>query len=239
MITEEIEVETKLRWMEYCKEVLNIPKVKEIKLLNENDSSYARFNSRDLYYKRYVLYIQKDIYEHTDASTKSILFHEFTHLADSIKYRKKKYERYLDIMSSYSEYHAAYIEMLQIIKYCNDQSINKESEIIYRNCYLTIESLMNQSYRDSISIFENVDDSFDGVHNFYYYLGYRKALQKYNLDFTFNFLDFNPLYMIYIKNIFDFIESNEITKLADEHAKLLHSIDTEIKSNNILNHFNI
>lgn len=48
MITEEIELETKLRWMEYCKEVLNIPKVKEIKLLNENDSSYARFNSRDL-----------------------------------------------------------------------------------------------------------------------------------------------------------------------------------------------
>lgn len=239
MITEEIKLETKLRWLEYCKEIKNIPPIQEIELLDKNDSSHARFKSIDLYNQKYILYVQKEIYEYTDVSTRSILFHEFTHLADAIKYKDKKYEVFLNIMSSYSEYHASYIEMLQILKCCNSKLINKESEAIYRAGCLTLESLMSQSYTAAIKCFEKIDESFNGVHEFYYYLGYRKALQRYSLEFNFNLLDFNPLYMIYIKNIFDFIEANEITKLADEHSKLLHSIDKEIESNKILNHFNI
>lgn len=142
-------------------------------------------------------------------------------------------------MASYSEYHAAYIEMIQIIKSCNSKLVNKESEVIYRAGCLTLESLMSQSYTAAIKCFEKIDESFNGLHEFYYYLGYRKALQKYNLEFDFNFLDFKPLYMIYIKNISDHVESNDIPKMADEHLKLLHSIDMEIESNKILNHFNI
>lgn len=239
MITEEIKLETKLRWLEYCKEIKNIPPIQEIKLLDKNDSSHARFKSIDLYNQKYILYVQKEIYEYTEVSTRSILFHEFTHLADSIKYRDKKYEVFLNIMASYSEYHAAYIEMIQIIKSCNSKLINKESEVIYRAGCLTLESLMSQSYTAAIKCFEKIDESFNGLHEFYYYLGYRKALQKYNLEFDFNFLDFKPLYMIYIKNISDHVESNDIPKMADEHLKLLHSIDMEIESNKILNHFNI
>ena len=82
MITEEIKLETKLRWLEYCKEIKNIPPIQEIKLLDKNDSSHARFKSIDLYNQKYILYVQNEIYEYTEVSTRSILFHEFTHLAD-------------------------------------------------------------------------------------------------------------------------------------------------------------
>lgn len=85
--------------------------------LTENNLSYANdvnfwfeFSGKELYANNYNLVICMKAFCLKDEHIKSMLFHEFTHLHDSIILKSLPYDEFQNIMASYSEINAAYVE---------------------------------------------------------------------------------------------------------------------------------
>ena len=88
---------------------INLKEIKE-------DGVLAYFDFNELIDKKYNLKINKNIFQYNNNYIKSILFHEFTHLYDYINLKDSIEENDLmQIMNSYSEYHASQIELLSQI----------------------------------------------------------------------------------------------------------------------------
>lgn len=89
---------------------VNYPELTEDNIsYNNNVDYYFAFDNEGLYSETYNLKVCMEAFCLKDAHIKSCLYHEFTHLHDSLKYKTLPFEIFQSIMSSYSEINASYI----------------------------------------------------------------------------------------------------------------------------------
>lgn len=232
IMTEYIELQIKLSWLKFCKEYGEIPKVQEIKIVDNSYMALAYFLTEDLYNNKPILYVKEVMFDYPEESIEAILFHEFTHLQDSLNFNKFKNDDYMNIMQSYSEFHGAYIQMKQMLSN-KDYSIKDEnSTILHNDGELSIISFMEQTFNHFISDFNsmahyNIETSFFETINLYYLIGYSQALKESNIDYIFRFYEITePSVMLSCKKIYDtLMEGNiSIEKVLDEYKELIISI---------------
>ena len=114
---------------------IEYPKLDENNYIFVHDVDYfLKFNSKELYDNVYKLYINTEALIYDDSYVEAILFHEFTHLYDSIRFRN--YSDYINIMWSYSEINASYIQMKKLTNY--KPNINILDKIMICNTPVTI-----------------------------------------------------------------------------------------------------
>lgn len=184
---------------EYCKEFTEIPNIEDVQFGKLNNV-YAYFLKEDLRNKKYILYISFDIIELPNISIKSILFHEFTHVADSLSFGEYNDEDFADIMFTYSEMHGSEIEMEKTISVLNQ--INPRATICHGEGLLTIDSFIKQSFNHVKNAFIEIQkskcsDDFYDISNLFYHIGYLKALRKYNVNYNFKFYEIVQDFMIH------------------------------------------
>lgn len=164
---------------EYIEKYYSIPIIqKYIEITDIDNMEIAGyFNADELYKKEYNFYINTKIVEESNYN-KAILFHEFTHVYDSTQLLDYEYDKYRYIMQSYSEVHAAEIEM----------------DILTTIEKFPIEFLMNQYLNDLVCEFTLPDGPFIKGRStgfnyrlLYYLIGYIKTLKHNNINCEYSF----------------------------------------------------
>lgn len=221
-----------------------LPKINNV-ILSQNDNFWARFLAHELYERKYNLYIDNKLLEQDERFIKPVLFHEFTHVADCMEFINTEYETYRNYMTSYSEFHAAKIEMKerieQTIPYRNHSSLSLQTEIMYTD-KITIKSFMDQSFgfmkNDLLKMSKNSDFSnfFYNTNHIYYFFGYYSALKEYEVTYKYNLYETTPEFIICINNIEKtLINPNLDTKsIIEAHLKLEDAIKKQCVLNRIL-----
>lgn len=192
---------------------LKLPDISEVKY-DKTDEFWGKFNTQDLYDRSYILHICDELLSENKKFMKQILYHEFTHLSDSLQFLDKSYKEFESIMQSYSEYNAAKVEMIERLNEI-EPPITLSSNI-YHIGILTLESFMRQTFehllRDTDNMCSNLQPenfSYD-VDNIYHFCGYVKALQEYNIQYDYDLLKITPRYALQCKNIFDCLLNDKI-----------------------------
>lgn len=152
--------------------------------MTENKSYWAEFVVKELYNKNYTLYINEKLTQMNERFIRCVLFHEFTHLADSYQFADAEYIVFKYIMYTYSECHASEIELIQKIKLINEpisiQSVMYTGETLKEFMDNTLSDVKHDimkaiSYNNTISI-----------RSLYYFCGYLKALEEYKITFNYH-----------------------------------------------------
>ena len=164
---------------------MSLPEINNIKYI-ERAGFWARFQAEDLYNKRYILYVNQELIQTNKKFVKQVLYHEFTHLADSIRYLQEPFEKFRNVMSTYSEFNSSRIEMIERIEQVQNEPIDLKSEIIHVGI-LTIESFIEQSFelmkKDLKKMSDNTEDFWYNISHIYYYYGYIKALESFGIEY--------------------------------------------------------
>ena len=135
-------------YLEYQKEYSrsDYPKLSVDNLIYVHDVDFFfQFDSSKLYENQYELHVNMEAFTLNDTYLKSILYHEFTHIYDSLMFKNKQIEEYKNIMSYYSEIHSSYIEMKSRIKeisnsiYVQDEKIAIPMDMHIQQKYLNIK----------------------------------------------------------------------------------------------------
>ena len=196
------------------KYTLNLPKIKYIKYVNSNDF-WARFNTNDLYNKEYILYICKDLLNKNNPFIRQILFHEFTHLSDSLQFTGKSLEEFKNIMVSYSEFHASKREMRERLEEINTNDISLQTIITHADS-ITIDSFMEQTFGfmiddlNKMSSNSNANNLFYNARHVYYFFGISNALKEFGVEYDFKLYKIPPCFFLAVKQIYEDFSSNII-----------------------------
>lgn len=78
-------------YKEYNRIYHQIPCLDNIQYIQGVPDAYAQFNSYDLYNKKYILYINPNLCSLNTSTIRRKLFHEFTHIYDSVFFIKPRY----------------------------------------------------------------------------------------------------------------------------------------------------
>lgn len=215
---------------EYC---LQLPKIEKI-ISIQTDEFWAKFQSEDLYKRKYILYISSDLFKYDNKFVSQVLYHEFTHLSDSLNFLNLSQNDFKTIMISYSEFHASFIEMGKRINQIESVAISLQSEIIHCDGILTIESFMLQSFGKVVKDFElmscnNSRNLHYDTNHMYYFIGYKFALKNFNLLYQEDTSLINDLFLDMYKSITDCFENgiddyNEIIKYQNAFEQLVKDI---------------
>ena len=146
----------------------------------KNKKYFLEFNSEELYNNIYNLKIDISIKKFQKDYIHALLFHEFTHLYDSIKYKNLDYNIYLLVMGGYSEMHGAFVMLNDLIK---DENVNAFTHFSYKNSYTTILQFYNEKYMEIEKIWSNkniIDANIfmDNMMKLCYFIGYYKYLKN-------------------------------------------------------------
>lgn len=210
---------------------IKLPNITEIKFI-ENNNFWARILGEDMYKNDYILYVDKDLLKCNKNFIKQTLFHEFTHIQDSIKFNKTPFAYYKSIMASYSEFHAAKHEMMERLEEVQNQKINEETKITHTKT-LTIRSFMEQSFLrmnsflNSMAKNNNIKNFTYDTKHIYYYFGYFSAIKCFGINYEFKLYSINPHFYLVIKKIYDSVMTNKIS--FDNIVKTFNDLNDEIK----------
>ncbi len=178
-----------ITWTLYNNNVYNIPKIKEMKIL-QNESIAGQFLFDDLYNQNYILYLSEEMEVSPDDYVEEILFHEFTHLADSTLFLKYSIKEFKDLMSIYSEIHASEIQMDKILSTIENPSPTLKQVISYKA--VTLKKFLDKELKDLKQEFAPLKNKTDAIErcNFvyiYYFIGYLKSLKNHNIKYHHNY----------------------------------------------------
>lgn len=222
-------------FIKYQKEYnLQLPKIEKIVII-KTDDFWARFLSEDLYKRKYILYISSDLFDFNNKFVSQILYHEFTHLTDSLNFLHLDKQDFETIMISYSEFNAASIEMSKRINQIESNDISLQSEIIYGDGILTVESFMAQSFDKVVQDFElmsnnkNSKNLYYDTNHMYYFIGYKSALEKYNLIYHENIPSIDDSFITIYQSINNCLKNGidnyyEIIKYQNNFEQLVKDI---------------
>lgn len=120
-----------------------------------NTNSWARFHADDLFEKKYMLHINPILFKSHKPYQESVLFHEFTHLLDSIRYFTDDREKFAQILFYYSEYHASLIEMKKLYNLSLDKKTRDTNKMIsYSDHYEKVLDYVVQEFSEIRKLFE-------------------------------------------------------------------------------------
>lgn len=113
---------------------------------NESIDYLAKFEAEDLYNQRYILhfdYILFAIMGNTEIA--SILFHEFTHLTDSLFLKVLPFAEFKTVMQVYSEIHAYEIELGRVLDLQNLKDVNCKTVFKHYDKEITLEDFIQKN----------------------------------------------------------------------------------------------
>lgn len=168
-------------------------------VMAENKSYWAEFVVKELYNKNYTLYINEKLTQMNERFIRCVLFHEFTHLADSYQFADAEYIVFKYIMYTYSECHASEVELIQKIKLINEP-ISIQSKMYTGE---TLKEFMDNQLSDvkyDIERAINYNEAIN-IRSLYYFCGYLKALEEYKITYTYNIHFQENLLTDYCNNI--------------------------------------
>lgn len=216
-----------------------LPKLNTI-IYTDDDTYWAQFRAEDLYNKKYILYLNNDLMNKNNKFIIQTLYHEFTHVNDSLLLNKHPMEDYKILMSSYSEFHASQIEMKKRIKQCDSEIITLDTLITHVGL-LTIKSFMEQSFNNMISALNKMKQNIN-IANFYYdtkkifyFFGYIKALNCFDIEYNFNNYELPSAFMIDIMQIKDILLNDDVDIEKLKNATI--ALDDSIRTHCIIQQF--
>lgn len=198
---------------------------------SENNEYWAQFLSEDLYNQKYILYINSKLTHMSKKFIRRTLFHEFTHLADSLQFLKCDIFLFKHIMVTYSEFHASEVEMLELLKDIA-HPITLNSRINKDEC---INDFMEKAFSNILKDLKETirKNTCIKVKSLYYFCGYMKALNNYGLNYVFNKMAFPKGLIIPCNEIINSLiykDSNDYCKIAKDYVKLKNAIIEEQKN---------
>ena len=216
-------------------EVYNVllPKITKI-IFTSNNRYWAQFLTEDLYNKKYILYVDNDTMSKNKKFIKQILFHEFTHLCDSLQFLDKPLKEFKNIMYSYSEFHASKREMIERLKQIENDNITLHTEIVHVG-KLTIESFIQQSVKNAIKDLNNMSQN-NNINNFffdtssmYYLYGYLNALKSININYEIDIFKFPIIFLPQINELQNVLlkENVNVEEVILLHCKLEDRIEKQ------------
>lgn len=137
-----------------------------INLFN-NKNAFAYLEYEELLQNKNILYIDTNLFAYNDNFVKSIIFHEFTHLND-FNYLKDKFNKIqlLELMQTYSEYHASQIELLSQLYNSLigiQKRVNRNQKIWYKNEQQSINEHLIYPLADGLTILDTSYKNFSNL----------------------------------------------------------------------------
>lgn len=241
MLNERVDKIIKSTYKRYCEFIDNIPEIDEIKIM---DGNYAdmQFLPEDLYNQKYILYINQSVENEMVQFIENILWHEFTHISDSITLRKYEYEKFKNIMMIYSEIHAAEIQMNHMLR-TQDMPPYTLDKSIEHGGFITLGKYMDTSLDHAIENFIlppwivlPFDDICDSK-NLYYFIGYLKSLRENSIEYEYNYSEINEQYINLFNELTGYILNNDVydfNKLFVFHMQIKTITKTVVAEHNKL-----
>lgn len=132
---------------------VNYPELTEDNISLDNNVDYwFEFNNEELYTGIYNLKVCMDVFCLKDSYIKSCLFHEFTHLYDSLKFKTLPLGKYKSIMSSYSEINASYIGFDYLF---SDKGLTSKTKMKHLNHVISVGNWLQKEIRRIQRVWEN------------------------------------------------------------------------------------
>lgn len=227
MITTELKETIKLIHKKYTLLIQDLPELESIEELTSSSCS-ARFLVDDLYNRKYILYVNPNIEQECLQFKENILFHEFTHMADSIKYSYLSLDNFRDFMFAYSEVHASEVQMDCMLKNQEKIPYSLNQQIIHGG-YIQLENWMNQTLDHVIHEFTlleaNMPQNFSyDLRDLFYFIGYLKSLQKNNISY-----DYNYSQIPHLENAFNKTTDLLLSEESDPDIIISHYKELELK----------
>lgn len=184
-------------------------------------SLYAYINYNEIENNPINLYYSQILYDYHKTFQKAILFHEFTHILDGINFLSIYKESDLaSIMATYSEYHAAQIELACKVGFRSIHScykINLSKTYVYtQNKKIKIETDYIHSVSDALSIIDEPNDAYYKLNEYDYFLNYKTFesktmyyLGKKNFCQQYSLKKIPDLTSAWYKSFYSFIENIE------------------------------
>ena len=238
MLNERVDRIIKSTYKRYCEFIDNIPEITEIKVM---DGNYAdmQFFPEDLYNEKYVLYINQSVESESAQFIENTLWHEFTHISDSITLKDYEYEKFKNIMMIYSEIHAAETQMNHMLRTQDmpPYALNKEIE---HGGFITLKKYMDTSLKHAMESFIlppwivlPFDDVCDSK-NLYYFIGYLKSLHENSIKYEYNYSGINEKYIDLFNELTEYILNNKYNfdKLVEFHTQIKTITKTVVAEHN-------
>lgn len=213
MMSEYMNLFIKLQYERYCKEIRKIPKLKSVIVVNNFDD-WAKFESEDLYKCNYILYIDSELENEPNEFIEQILFHEFTHISDSLRFKMFSFEKFKSIMKIYSEIYASKIQMDRMLLTESHKPYTLDQEVVYGGI-LTLKSFMDQTYDKLKSEFmipegfiTTTNLKFD-LNKLYYYIGFLKSLKSNNIKYVQQLNEIKVFGNLF-KEVCDYVLNNKV-----------------------------
>ena len=106
----------------FCKEYAMLYNVNVFPIIKKKIrmKPVACITAKEAYNKNYRIYFNRKHINDNVISLRATTFHEMTHIADSLIFQNLPYNDFLKIMNTYSECHAAEIELNARLQYCSN-----------------------------------------------------------------------------------------------------------------------
>lgn len=251
MISEYLKKQIEFQWLKYNKFINKIPQIESVKESSEN-ISWAYFKSDDIYSQKYILYVDPKLEETYDEFIEQILFHEFTHIYDSLKFKGINKENFNELMNIYSEIHASQIQMDRMLltqstkPYSLDKQITCEKKVILKSYMEHSLYKLEQEFatpQEKITP-ENLKYSQKQL---FYFIGNLSSLKNNGIEFNYSYLNmdekFTPLFYeitnyvlnedIDAKTIIQY--SQQLTALIKDTIKFYNKKYLSLEIENVLN----
>nr|WP_297940174.1 hypothetical protein [uncultured Lachnoclostridium sp.] len=231
---------------EYKQKYYDIPSLNSVEYITGEIDAYAEFRAEDLYNQKYILYIHPDLFsmgnkEMRDKLPKQIIFHEFTHIYDSLSLLNYDLLSFKKIMCSYSEIHAREIENRELIL-TQKPPYNLYKTVVGVKGRKTLEEYVDKSIGELCNQFMPINKIITPETNIYDYrelyaiVGKLRALRYSNIEYDHTFINmitkpFIDIINEIIKYGFDLNvkDANIFMELQD---KLIDSINAEKEHHN-------
>ena len=197
---------------EYSQKIYPIPNIQDIQLISD-DKIGGCFHANDLYNRKYILYLNENYMQRDTISLKPLLFHELTHLYDSIELSKYDYNKYLYLMQIYSEVHASEIEMNVMLENIEDIDVNtiipRHNMSIYQYLMYELKIVGNEFILTDGPILK---DQLKLEHKtLYYFIGYLRSIKNHQIECEIKYNPKIPSQLLEVMNkITDYYLNNNL-----------------------------
>ena len=189
-----------------------ISNIQDIQLISD-DKIGGCFHADDLYNRKYILYLNENYIQRDTIFLKPLLFHELTHLYDSIELSKYDYNKYLYLMQIYSEVHASEIEMNVMLEDIEDVNVNtiipRHNMSIYQYLMYELKMIGNEFILPNGPILKG---QLKLEHKtLYYFIGYLRSIKSHQIECEIKYNSKIPSQLLEVMNkITDYYLNNNL-----------------------------
>lgn len=190
----------------------------------------AKFDTLNLYNKTYILHFDVILFVIIKKEERaSILFHEFTHLVDSLRFLSEEYVIFENIMQIYSEYHASQVQLKKQLNFINEnenQMVNLADKVFHYDNQLTVEEFilkMIQKCSDRFNLLSTSPDPENYVSDMtsvFYFLGFISISDNTNTTFSVKLEELPMLIKEPIKDIYDLLKVNNFHACIEKYKQI-------------------